>query len=49
MDAQTVTALCNLMLVFIGIVGLVLARKECRTVLATKKKPGPREGKPGLI
>jgi len=28
MDAQTVTALCDLMLVVIGIIGLVLMRKE---------------------
>lgn len=40
MDTQTVIALCDLMLVFIGIIGLFLVRKERRTVLA-KKKPGP--------
>lgn len=28
MDTQTVTALCDLMLVVIGIIGLVLMRKE---------------------
>jgi hypothetical protein len=28
MDAQTVIAVCEVMLVFIGIVGLVLARRE---------------------
>ena len=28
MDTQTVIALCDLMLVFIGIIGLFLVRKE---------------------
>jgi len=28
MDAQTVVAVCEIMLVFIGIIGLVLVRRE---------------------
>lgn len=39
MDMQTVTALCDLVLVVIGIIGLTLVRKERRAALA-KKKPG---------
>ncbi len=39
MGAQTVTVPCDVLLVTIGIIGLVLARREWRTML------GQREGR----
>lgn len=41
MDTQTVIALCDVLLVVIGTIGLVLVRREWRTVLAQNEAGHP--------
>ena len=49
MDAQTVVAVCELLLVVVALIDLVGRRDEGRTVLGQQESRSPLEGKTGLV